>query len=159
MKKILFLITILGIGIIFYSFQYYTAKVSKCIDGDSFYLITGKEIRLAEVDAPEATNGHIQAYGLKATSFAEKYLLGKFVTLVKKDVDKYGRQVCEVYVNGIWFNQLLVDSGYAWVYKKYGSAKLYNEELQAKKNRIGLWADPHPIPPYIFRKNEKIIKP
>lgn len=141
--------------LIFFAYGFtYTARVKYCIDGDSFYLTNGKEIRLAEVDAPECTYGHIQAYGPEAKAFTTKYLAGKTVTLKSVAIDIYGRQVCEVYVDGIWFNEELVKAGYAWVYARYGSKKLYKEELRAKAQKRGLWAE-KAIPPYIFRRMYK----
>lgn len=146
----------IAILLIFFAFSFtYTAKVKYCIDGDSFYLTNGKEIRLAEVDCPEITNkDHIQPYGPEAKAFTTKYLAGKTVTLKSVAVDKYGRQVCEVYVDHVWFNEVLVKAGMAWVYARYSSKKLYKEELQAKAAKVGLWAS-DAVPPYIWRKKYK----
>ena len=63
----------------------YEGKISKVIDGDSYYLANGKEIRLYGCDAPENTLGHNQAYGREATIFAVNYLEGKTVKLKKMD--------------------------------------------------------------------------
>ena len=93
------------ISILFICSCKYSAHVKYVIDGDSFYLTNGKEIRLAECDAPEWTHGHYQDFGNVATEFTKQYLEGKTVLLKNVDTDKYGRKVCEVWINGIWFNE------------------------------------------------------
>lgn len=129
--------------------------VKSIIDGDSFYIDNGKEIRLAEIDAPEYTHGHYQAYGLQAKEYLYNLIAGKTVSLKKVDTDKYGRWVCEVYADSVWINEALVNAGLCWVYPQYGSEKLYYEQLRAKQNKIGLWADNNPVSPYNFRHKRK----
>ena len=140
--------------ILFFISCKYKAHVRYVEDGDSFYLDNGTEVRIAEADAPEWTKGHNQEFGDVATQFTRSYLEGKTVTLKNVATDKYHRKVCEVWVNGIWFNEAIVKAGLAWVYPQYGSRKLYLEELQAKKNKIGLWASNDFISPYQFRRKE-----
>ena len=134
----------------------YEGKISKVIDGDSYYLANGKEIRLYGCDAPENTLGHNQPYGREATFFAVNYLEGKIVKLKKMDKDKYGRDVCKVFINDVDFTGLIVDNGLAWVYKRYGEDSMYLRELIAKKKRLGLWQQNSPLAPYKFRNNNKI---
>lgn len=129
----------------------YKATVRYVIDGDTFMTSNNERIRIAEIDAPE----HNQDYGLEATEFTKKYLLGKTVTLKNVDTDKYGRKVCEVYVDSIWFNDLIVKSGLAWAPARYSSLKLQMDELAARKAKIGLWASNRQITPYIFRKQHR----
>ena len=47
----------------------------------------------------------------------------------------------------------MVISGEAWAYRHHG--KIYNEQLQAQKERIGLWRYTGNIEPYLFRKEHK----
>lgn len=120
-------------------------------DGDSFYLKDGREVRILYVDCPENTRGHNQAFGHEATQFSRKYLEGQEVVLKSHGRDKYHRLLCEVYLpDGRYFEKMLIDSGMGYAYKKYSPAYLYNLELKAKENKVGLWAYPH-IPPYKFR--------
>ena len=48
--------------------------------------------------------------------------------------------------------------GMAWVFVKCVAANspLYNFEAAAKSNRLGLWADAHPIPPWDWRTTKRI---
>lgn len=137
--------------ILFFVSCKFHATISKVIDGDSFYLKDGSEVRILYVDCPENTRGHTQAFGHEATQFSRKYLEGRGVVLKSHGKDKYHRLLCEVYLpDGRYFEKMLIDSGMGYVYKKYSPAYLYNLELKAKENKVGLWAYPH-IPPYKFR--------
>jgi endonuclease YncB( thermonuclease family) len=56
----------------------------------------------------------------------------------------------------------MVQAGYAWWYRKYareqnaGDRVLSEEaEDQAKAEHLGLWADPHPVPPWDWRKKKR----
>ncbi len=61
-------------------------------------------------------------------------------------MDRYGRIVGRVFIDGIDVNRELVAQGYAWVYRKYSNdAELLSLEAEAKQKRLGLWADPNPI--------------
>src|SRR5574337_1201383 len=106
--------------ILFFISCKYKAKVSKVIDGDSFYLANGKEVRICYADSPEDTRGHFQTYGHEATLFARKYLEGQEVALKSHGRDKYKRLLCEVWLpDGRYFEKMLIDSGMCYVYKKY----------------------------------------
>src|SRR6185312_2439763 len=127
------------------------ARISKVIDGDSYYLSDGREVRICFVDCPEATRGHFQTFGIEATQYSIKYLQGQEVTLKSHGRDKYKRLLCEIWLpDGRYFEKMLIDSGMCYVYPKYSPGCLYNLELQAKSKRIGLWQYPNEAP-YIFR--------
>ena len=53
-----------------------------------------------------------------------------------------------------YFNQELVKQGWCWWYRKYapGDTVLEGLEKKARKIKKGLWADPHPVPPWEWRK-------
>ena len=72
-------------------------------------------------------------------------------------VDPYGRVVGRVYVDGVDVYQELVARGCAWVYRKYpDDAELLALEAQAQEIRLGLWADPNPIPPWEWRRGKRL---
>jgi micrococcal nuclease len=124
--------------------------VKRVIDGDTFVMDDNTHIRLNNLDAPEIS----QTYGIQAKQFLSNLVLNKNITGIKHGKDRYGRTIADLYVNGLWINKLLVDSGYAYVYLKYDSENLYPYEIIAKNNKRGLWAYPN-ISPYIFRKQFK----
>ena len=71
-------------------------------------------------------------------------------------VDRYGRIVGRVYVNGVVVNRELVAQGFAWVYRKYSNdAELLRLEAEAKEKGLGLWADPNPIPLWEWRRGRR----
>jgi endonuclease YncB( thermonuclease family) len=67
-------------------------------------------------------------------------------------VDKYGRTVARVTCAGIDANSEQVRAGMAWAYRQYltdeSIAKL---EEQARRDKVGLWQDKNPTPPWDYR--------
>lgn len=78
----------------------------------------------------------------------------KLVEIKPFDKDRYGRTVAWVYVGGKNLCEELVKNGLAWHFRKYSSDQnLADLEKQARKGRVGLWADPHAVPPWEFRRS------
>ena len=79
---------------------------------------------------------------------------GEGVGVDVKDTDRYGRTVGVVYKGNVNVNHRLVKSGYAWWYKKYApfDDDLRMAEERARINKLGLWAEPNPIPPWEWRR-------
>jgi endonuclease YncB( thermonuclease family) len=130
-------------------------KVVKIADGDTLTLLVDSKqhrIRLSDIDAPERK----QPFGTKAKQALSDLAFGKRARVVQVTVDRYGRIVGRVYVAKIDVNQQLVARGYAWVYRKYSDdAELLRLEAEARDKRLGLWADPNPIPPWEWRKGKR----
>ncbi len=58
---------------------------------------------------------------------------GKQARVVEVTIDRYGRIVGRVYVEGVHVNRELVAQGFAWVYRKYSDdAELLRLEAEAK---------------------------
>ena len=128
-------------------------EVIEVFDGDTILVLSeGEEVkvRLYCIDAPEL----LQPYGRTAKDFLSRLLLGKNVKVKERGTDQYGRVLGEVFLNGgISVNEELVKSGMAWVYKKYCKIPSYFAlEKTARENRVGLWEDENPIPPWEYRK-------
>ena len=51
-------------------------------------------------------------------------------------------------------NQELVKLGWCWWYRKYAPLDTEFEKLEkgARDAKKGLWVDPAPIPPWVYRK-------
>jgi endonuclease YncB( thermonuclease family) len=81
--------------------------------------------------------------------------VGSTVTIQAKTIDRYGRQVAEVFSGGRNINQALVGSGAAFVYWQYMAGCDRNTyarlEQQAKSQRLGVWGDPGLMPPWQYR--------
>jgi micrococcal nuclease len=69
--------------------------------------------------------------------------------------DKYTRTLADVLLlDGTNVNQTLVEDGWCWWYRKYApdDTVLEGLEKEAREVKKGLWADPAPIPPWVYRK-------
>ena len=133
----------------------YPAKVVGITDGDTLTVLTTKKtqvkIRLAGIDAPESG----QDFGTRAKQAASSLAFGKAVTIIERDVDRYGRIVAEVILpDGRSLNRELVGEGAAWWYRKYATADkvLAQLEAAARQDRRGLWSQSAPVPPWEWRK-------
>jgi micrococcal nuclease len=79
------------------------------------------------------------------------------VTLQTHGLDKYGRTLAEVLLpDGINVNHELVKEDWCWWYRKYaaGNVALEKLEARAREAKRGLWADPHPVSPWEWRKQK-----
>ena len=128
-------------------------KVVKIADGDTFTLVFENnfevKVRLNGIDCPERK----QAYSNKAKQALSDLIFGRTVTVLYEDKDRYGRVLGEVYIEDLNVNQEMVRQGYAWHFKRYSDDPvLATLEEEAKENKVGLWADPNPVPPWEYRK-------
>ena len=128
-------------------------KVIKISDGDPFTLIFENNfevrVRLDGIDCPEKK----QAFSNKAKQTLSDLIFGKMVSVTYEDKDRYGRVLGEVFVGDVNVNQQMIRRGYAWHFKRYSDDPILAElELEAKVNKVGLWVDQNPIPPWEYRK-------
>ena len=81
----------------------------------------------------------------------------KVVTIQAKDIDRNDRIVADVVLaDGTSLNRDLVKEGLAWWFFRYSNdATLKTLEMEAREGKRGLWADPIPIPPWVFRKIQR----
>ncbi|MFH1291893.1 MAG: thermonuclease family protein [bacterium] len=149
---------VLLIGAIGYCFLYYLpnrelieeyAIVSRVIDGDTIILADGGTVRYIGINAPESVHPDlpVQCFGKQASDENKKLVQGKKVRLLKdiSDKDKYGRLLRYVFVDDIHINEYLVKNGYARANTYLPDVKYQNQlkqaQAQAKKDKLGLWAD------------------
>jgi len=139
--------------------QIYEGKVVKIKDGDTIVVVDSigqnRTLRLAEIDSPENN----QPYGEKSKQFTLSQVYHKIITYKITDIDRYGRAVAMVYygVKKKYLSAELIKNGMAWHYKKYSkSEELASLEIQARKNKIGLWSDTNPISPSEWRKTKHL---
>ncbi len=136
-----------------------TGKVGRVVGGDTLYVLDANhqqhKIRLAGIDAPERK----QAYGLASRKHLLSIVAGKQVTVEYQKRDRYGRIVGKVLLDGIDVCLEQVKAGFAWHYKKYQheqsleDQRLYADaEIRAREERLGLWRENNPIPPWEFRR-------
>jgi len=143
-----------------------TGKVVKITDGDTLHVLDANhqehKIRLAGIDAPERK----QAYGLASRKHLASIVAGQQVTIEYQKRDRYGRIVGKVWVNGMDACLEQVKAGFAWHYKKYQheqsleDQKLYADaKNKARHERLGLWRENNPIPPWEYRRLYRWLAP
>ena len=162
MKKILLKLLLFFLFLFFLlpiSASAFPGKVVGITDGDTVKILRTDnhiqvKIRLAGIDTPEKK----QAYGQKAKKFTASLISNRVVEVKPITKDRYGRTVGYIYCDGEDVNLEIVRNGYAWVYRKYApkpkskADTYFAGENQARKRKLGLWADPHPVPPWKWRK-------
>ena len=109
-------------------------------------LDSGEHVRYLLVDTPEITNGHDDCFGQEAAEFNTDMVLGKEIELdYDVDcVDRYGRQLAYVTVDGVDLNRLIIERGYGCVlFIPPSGADLEPEyralEATAKAEGRGVW--------------------
>jgi endonuclease YncB( thermonuclease family) len=139
-----------------------SGKVIGVKDGDTVVVLDAEkrsyDIRLAGIDAPEKA----QPFGQRSKEHLYDTVFGKQVTVEGGKIDKYGRRVAKIMVNGADANLAQVRAGFAWHYKEYEreqsttDRKLYADaESAARSARLGLWRDNAPTPPWEWRHGDK----
>jgi len=131
-----------------------SGPVIAVLDGDTIEVLhnsRAERIRLHGIDCPEKG----QAYGQRAKQAASALVFGQQITLQTYGLDKYGRTIADVLLpDGTTVNHELVKDGWCWWYRKYApqDAALEKLEKEAREAKKGLWVDPAPIPPWVYRK-------
>lgn len=155
-KTLIFLLLFTGL----YSQQVLTGKVIAVTDGDTFKLLTPDsaqvKVRIANIDCPERK----QPFYQRAKQFTSQAIFNKTVTLKVLKKDRYRRWIAQVFYNdSLELGQELLKHGYAWHFVKY-SKDTTLQELQdrVKANKLGLFSDPHAIPPWQWRSRKKKSK-
>lgn len=144
---------------------YLQGKMVKVLDGDTFDLLTDPRarqgtaetvrVRLDGIDCPEKN----QPYGKEATQYLTDQISGKSLRVTGTKKDRDGRLIGTVFVAQKNVNQSLVHNGLAWHFTKYSKdSTLANLERDARRRRVGLWADAQPVAPWEWRKKKHSVK-
>lgn len=129
-----------------------TGRVTSISDGDTLTILTTKKqrvyIRIFGIDAPEKS----QPFGARARQALAK-LCFKADAVIQPSGKSYDRIVGSVSCNGKDVARFMVGSGFAWVYERYTrDGALLALQAQARKEKLGLWADARPVPPWKYRR-------
>ena len=138
-------------------------KVIGVKDGDTVVILDDQkrshDVRLAGIDAPEKA----QHFGQRSKEHLSDTVFGKRVEVVGSKIDRYGRTVAKVLLNGRDVNQAQIAAGMAWHYKKYEREQSSNdrmlygaEELSARAAQRGLWGDHQPVAPWDWRAEKRM---
>lgn len=137
----------------------FAGQVVSVEDGDTIVVLDHAnvtyEIRLQGIDAPEGG----QAFGDWSGQSLSEMVSGKQVEIEWSKRDQYRRLVGKVLSDGSDICLHQIRAGMAWHYKHYQNEQsaqdreLYaNAENEARSERLGLWSDEKPVPPWQFRR-------
>jgi endonuclease YncB( thermonuclease family) len=131
-------------------------------DGDTITLLDSNRqqhrIRLAGIDAPEKA----QPFGQRSKQHLSDLAFGKQAKADCYKIDRYDRDVCTVYVDGKDIGLAQIDAGLAWWFRKYAHEQLPKDRIdyeaaedRAAADRVGLWQDKNPVPPWEWRREHR----
>jgi endonuclease YncB( thermonuclease family) len=125
-----------------------TGSAGSIIDGRTFTLDDGREVRLAGIEIPSADD--LAAAGKQRL---QMLVAGRDIVLKRlgADRDRYGRLRAQVFLASTggesWVQAELVTSGHARVAAHVGdracAAALIRHERAARAAKLGLWSDPY----------------
>lgn len=124
-------------------------------DGDTATAeLDGKPVRLrlARIDAPERR----QPWGKRSEQSLRELVWKKRVRIEWREVDRNGRPIVTMTIDGRDLSAEQVRRGTAWVYRAYSlEPELLRLEAGAREAKLGLWADPDPVPPWEWRRPKR----
>jgi micrococcal nuclease len=129
----------------------FEARVVRVGDGDTFDVQLPREsrrlrIRLLGVDAPEQG----EVFGRESTTFLRTLLVNHIVRIDGRDMDRYGRLVARVMINGQDASTMLLRAGLA-CHAYARDAALAREESNARAAGAGFWGKAGPRPRCVSR--------
>src|SRR5262245_50705498 len=136
----------------------FRGKVIALADGDTLRILPADKrpriIRLNGIDAPESG----QDFGQVSKRHLSDLVFGKEVDIFGSKLDRYGRYVGTVVIDGTDANLEQLRAGMAWFYREYATdvpvekRPLYAQaEAEARAAKRGLWRDQNAIAPWDFR--------
>jgi endonuclease YncB( thermonuclease family) len=137
----------------------FSGRVVRVSDGDTLDVLVNRQavrVRLAQIDAPEKK----QAFGGRARQMLISLTYRQNVIVIEAGHDRYGRTLGTVYIDSVNVNHELVRRGMAWADRyHFGDPALLRAEAEARRQKLGLWANLSPEPPWNFRKRNAERRP
>lgn len=132
-------------------------RVVGVADGDTVTVLDVQrrqhQVRLAAIGVPEKR----QDFGTRSKQSLSDLAYGRQANVESSKLDRYGRSLGKVTVDGIDANLEQVRRGMAWHYKVYERAQSPGDRLAyaaaenaARASRRGLRGMPSPVPPWNF---------
>jgi len=128
----------------------------KALDGDSITVAISTEkiisIELAGIDCPELE----QDFGKEAQNFTKNFIYKKKLNVEIIAYEAEDRIIGRVSLEDKDLSLALIEAGLAWYDKNKNPGKnLAKAQKSAKKTKKGLWSNPNPTPPWIFRASHE----
>jgi endonuclease YncB( thermonuclease family) len=123
-------------------------RVARVVDGRSFVMEDGREIRLASLEVPFVT----ESAGIASRTALATLVHGETLTLrpAAADADRYGRTAAYAYTTDERRTRSVAHMLLAWGHARVGTqigdracaAELLSQERVARAARLGLWGHP-----------------
>jgi len=139
-----------------------TGRVVAVVSGDTIKVRDERQVqhtvRLAGIDAPEK----FQQYGQRSLDSLRDLVFQRNVAVLIPGNDRSAPRVGKVLVEERDVSLQQLQLGYAW-YSKAHTSQLSAEDRQAyaaaesdaRTQRVGLWRDKSPIPPWEYRQGRR----
>ena len=130
-------------------YEYRIKQVIKVVDGDTidveidlgFDISITKRVRLAGIDTPESrtTDKAEKALGIEVKNVLKNKLAGAKQIVIKTEKpnssEKFGRVLGWLFLDNDdkSYNQIMIDTGYAWSYLGDAKVKDFNALLEKRK--------------------------
>ncbi len=132
--------------------------VARIVDGDTMELQGGDRLRLLSLDTPEKG----EPFYNEATLMVQRLALGHEASLefAKTRRDKYGRLLGYLYIDTLFINKAIIDSGYGYLYL-FSDNELNSDRvrlmLEAQRSAmargVGLWSLSHEPEEFYINKD------
>ena len=135
-------------------------NVVTVFDGNTLEVSAGDNDRyrivLLGIDCPELG----QEYGHEAASLLRKMMLGNEVLVKLHGKDRSKNYIGVVLLkDGTDIRTILLHEGLAWTAEKDPLAELEALRLDAVRKKSGLWALEAPVAPWIYRRQQSMMRP
>ena len=131
----------------------FTGRVVAVADGDTLTVRDGARdvhVRLWGIDAPERG----QSWSKRSRTALVARAMHRDVRVSERGRDSFGRTIGRVAVDGADLGDAQLADGLAWVYRRYSDDRaMIGLEDAARAARRGLWSDPAPVPPWVWRES------
>lgn len=139
-----------------------TGRIVGIADGDTLTLLdatnTQHKIRLAGIDSPEKA----QPFGKVCKQSLADLAFDRTAQIDWNKLDRYGRVIGKVLVNGQDVNLEQIRRGCAWHYKQYQNEQSLEDRLsyakaedKARAEKVGLWTENGAVAPWEWRRRPK----
>jgi endonuclease YncB( thermonuclease family) len=138
-------------------------RVIAVADGDTLSLLVGRQqytVRLAGVDAPE----RYQVWGDRSKTNLSRLSMNQMAVAECARVEQQGQKICKLTVKAVDIGLEQIQDGMAWWYWELAKelspedqSGYQGTELMAKLRRLGLWQETNPVPPWEFRRENRVF--
>jgi endonuclease YncB( thermonuclease family) len=140
-----------------------TGRVVGITDGDTVSLLVERQqytIRIAGIDAPERH----QAWGERSKSNLSRLCLNQTAVADCSKISQQGQMICKLTVKAVDIGLEQLKDGMAWWYMELAreqpsevQSAYQSAELMAQLKRRGLWRETNPMPPWDFRRENRVF--